>query len=174
MAIALDVNPAFEQWKSSMGKEKEWALHMLIQRLERFATAVCWRRLPDHRDEFGPLVNEIVWRAIKYAPKFKNTSKFSTWFYRIAVNRCNTFLRSHKQRLETSLEDEQPQTIAGVEARMDLIAILNALNGDDHLLFRMVAEGQDFKTIAEALGLKRNAAIVRWNRLKARLRNAAI
>jgi RNA polymerase sigma-70 factor (ECF subfamily) len=172
MEIALDVNPAFAAWKSSVGREKEWALQVLIQRLQRYAMAICWKRLPDHKDDFEALTNGIVWRAIRKADNFKGAAKFSTWFYTIVVNECNRFLRNYKKRLEISLEDETPAEVVASDARIDLISLLDGLESEDHTLLRLVAEGQEFRDIAEVLGITRNAAIVRWSRLRGRLRNA--
>jgi RNA polymerase sigma factor (sigma-70 family) len=172
MEIILDVNPAFAAWKSSMGREKEWALHVLVQRLDRYAKAICWQRLPDHKDDFDALVNGIVWRAIRKADKFKGSAKFSTWFYTIVVNECNRFLRNYKKRLEVSLEEEVPTETDSTDARIDLLALLDGLEGEEHLLLRMVAEGQEFKDIAEVLGITSVTARVRWLRLKERLRHA--
>lgn len=172
MQIILDVNPAYRAWRLSTAQEKEWALHILIRRLERYATSICWQRLPDHKDDFGPLVNGIVWKAVREMEKFRGSSQFSTWFYRIAVNDCNKFLRNYKNRFETSLEEEMPSRPEAMNARIDLIALLDGLEGPEHLLFRLVAEGQEFKDIAERLGISRNAAIVRWARLKEKLRDA--
>lgn len=169
-----DVNPAFAAWRSSTGRVKEWHLHTLVEKLEKFATAICWQRLPDHKNEFDALVNGIVWRAIQKADKFKDEAKFSTWFYRIAINQCNTYLRNFKERYETSLEEEMSSTPEGLDARIDLIALLDGLEKEEHLLFRLVAEGEDFQTIGSKLGIKRNAAIVRWSRLRGRLRDAAV
>ena len=124
--------------------------------------------------DFDPLVNEIVWIAIRKADKFRAESRFSTWFYRIAVNECNKFLRNFKERCEAGLEEETPAIVDPIDMRIDLIALLNSLEGDEHRLFRLVAEGEDFNTIGSQLGISRNAALVRWNRLKGRLRDAAI
>jgi len=172
MQSNLDVNPAFEKWRSSTGREKEWSLQELIPKMERFATAICWQRIPDHTDDFGALVNGIVWRVIKKAESFKSKSRFSTWFYKIAVNECNDYLRNYKERYETSLEEEMPTASQGVDARIDLIDLLSRLEGKDHLLFRMVAEGEDWKTIGEKLGISGDSVQRKWRRLKRRLRDA--
>jgi RNA polymerase sigma factor (sigma-70 family) len=174
MESSSDVNPAFAAWKSCQGREKEWALQELVRRLEKFASRICWQRLPDHKDDFGGLVNGIVWRAIKKAEQFRGRARFSTWFYRIVVNECNKYLRNYKERCETSLEEEMPTVATGIDARIDLIALLDRLKREDHILFRLVAEGEDFNTIGERLGINRNAALVRWNRLKRKIRDAAV
>lgn len=174
MERVSDVNPAFAAWKLSTGREKEWALTVLIERLERFATAICWRRLPDHKSDFEPLVNDIVWRAINHADGFEGEANFSTWYYRIIINECNRFLRKYKTRLEVSLEDAIPIQEPKLDARIDLIALLDRLEPQDHLLLRLIAEGQDFAIIGKIMGISRNTAIVRWHRLRRRLRDASL
>lgn len=167
-----DVNPLFAEWKSSTAQEKEQTLHNLVAKMENFATAICWQRLPDFRDEFGPLVNGIVWRAVRQFDKFEGKSRFSTWFYRIVVNECNRFLRDHKERYEDSLEEEMPSKAENVDAHIDIVAILEGLEGADHLLFRLVAEGHGFKEIGTQLGVGTLTALKRWERLKEKIRNA--
>lgn len=169
----LDVNPVFSAWRLSTGPQKDLILAtQLIPKLEIFAGRICWQRLPDFKEEFPALINGIIWRTIKQADKFKGKSKFSTWFYRIVINECNRFLRNKKELFETELE-EIPTKTEQLDARVDLIGLLNTLEGQDHQLFRMVAEGEDWNTIGEAFGINRIAALVRWNRLKKRLRDAA-
>jgi RNA polymerase sigma-70 factor (ECF subfamily) len=173
MERSLDVNPAFTEWRLSTGQPKELALIALVRKLEIFAERICWQRLPDFKDDFPALINGIVWRTIKQADKFKGKSRFSTWFYRIIINECNRFLRNKKELFETELE-EFPTKNEQVDIRIDLISLLNTLEGQDHTLFRLVAEGEDWDTIGATLGLNRNAALVRWNRLKRKIRDAAV
>lgn len=170
MQINLDVNPAFAAWRSSTGPEKEQQLEKLVQLLKRYAKYICWERLSDHKDDFDQLVNGIIWRALKKADAFQGRAKFSTWFYRIAVNECNTFLRKHKERGEEPIIETACEP--NLDARLDAIAILDKLSGDDYLLLKMVIEGESFAVIGEELGISANAATVRWNRLKGRLRRA--
>lgn len=172
MRMNSDVNPVFEEWKSSTGREKEWKYQELVERLRKFATAICWSKLPDHRNEFDPIIGNSIWYAFKYIKGFKAGSKFSTWFYRIVVNECNKFLRDLQKKAEVELVQDLPCEICSIDARIDLINMLDGLDEEDHALFRLVAEGEDFKTIGVRLGITRNAAAVRWSRLKERLRDA--
>lgn len=165
----LDVNPAYAAWKSSTGQEKALALNHLIDLMEKYAKAICWRRIPDHEREFNNLVNGIVWRATQHLDKFKGNSKFHTWFYRIAVNECNRYLRNAKELNETILEEEMPSKAEAIEAQIDVLAILDGLNGPDHTMFRMVAEGESLRSIGLALGIGRDAAKKRWLRLKEKI-----
>jgi RNA polymerase sigma-70 factor, ECF subfamily len=119
------------------------------------------------------LVNGIVWRAIKKADKFKGDSKFSTWFYRIVTNECNRFLRSHKERQEISFEEEFPIEPFG-DLGVEVQQLVQGLDDRDFALFKMVAQGENFETIAETLHIKVGAAKTRWSRLRGRLRDAAL
>jgi RNA polymerase sigma-70 factor (ECF subfamily) len=168
-----DVNPAFSAWHVAKDNElKERALQILIERMEKFARAICWQRIPEYQADFDPLINGIVWRAIRKADSFKRRSKFSTWFCRIVINECNKFLRSRKESREVELEEEMPTKLEAIDARLDLLAMLDSLEGEDHQLLRLQMEGLDFQETGERLEISRNAALVRWNRLKGRLRDA--
>lgn len=169
-----DVNPLFAEWKSSTDQQKAEILPRLVAKMTNFATAICWQRIPDFRarGELEPLVNGIVWRAVRQFDKFEGKSRFSTWFYRIVVNECNRFLRDHKERYEDSLEEEMPSKAENVDAHIDVVAILEGLEGADHLLFRLVAEGYSFKEIGEWVGVSTLTALKRWERLKEKIRNA--
>lgn len=167
----MDVNPAYQLWKSSMGPAKVCAFDALIVKLERYAKAICWQRLPDHVGEFDSIVGDAVWHATKYIEGFAGKSRFSTWFYQIVTNECNKFLGRRKDLREVELFDNLPARNI-LDARLDVISLLDQLEGPDHQLLRMVAEGLDFKTIGKSFGVSQNAATVRWNRLKERLKNA--
>jgi len=172
MQTDLDVNPVFKTWQESTGEQKDAALFELVKKLETFARTICWQRLPDYRSEFGPLINDIVWRVIGKSNSFNGKSQFSTWVYRIIVNECNRLLRKRKELYETSLEETLQTETPDVDARIDVVGFLDILDGDDHTLFRMVIEGEDFNTIGKKLKITRNTALQRWNRLRGKLRNA--
>ena len=167
MNNSFDVNPAYEAWKSSTGREKEWNLQNLTRLLERYARAICYERLPDH--DTGSINNEIVWRAIKQADKFKGDSQFSTWFYKIAVNECNRYLRRFKNRVEVDLPENLPGRPEAIDARLDIIRILEMLEGEDHQLFRLLAEGESLRGVGQALGISHAAARKRWDKLRGKI-----
>lgn len=167
----LDVNIAYEAWNKASTTERDALLPDLIRVLEKYAKAICWRRLPDHPNELGALANGIVWRAIKNFPSYKGEAKFSTWFYALAQNECNRWLRKHKSREETELDADIPSSPAAVDARLDLQRMLSSLEGDDHRLFKMMMDGEDsMEAIGQVLGISAHAAEMRWSRLKEKLR----
>lgn len=169
MSIDLNVNHAFSEWKSSTGRQKEWSLQALVMQLEKLASSICLKRVPGNVDE---LVATITWKAVHNLEKFEEGSKFSTWFYRIVSNECNRTLKKLKERCEVSLEGEVPAKATDFALKIDLIALLDKLKGDDYLLTRLVAEGYDFKTIADELGTSPETARKRWFRLREKLRDA--
>lgn len=169
-----DINPIFAKWRLSTGPEKEHQLQLLVKAMEKFAMAICWQRLPDHKDDLAALVNGTVWKTIRHLESFQKKSRFSTWFYRIVVNDCNKFLTSHKRRCETNLAEELPAKQDGYDAKIDLTSLLDSLEGDEHTLLRLMAEGFDLKEAAEMLRISHAAAKVRWMRLKEKLRDAVL
>lgn len=167
-----DTNLAFQKWRSSTGRVKECNLSVLIRQLEIYATAICWQKLPDHPGEFSSIVNEAVWRTLAYSDNFRGKSKFTTWFYRIVINICNTRLAEWQRLAETALQETMQAKVDMLDARLDLIAILDKLEDEDHQLFRLVAEGLSFREIGKILGIEYHAARKRWDRLKEKLRDA--
>ena len=65
------------------------------QLVERYATVIvnlAYRMVGD-RTEAEDLAQETFVAAFKALPRFRAESKFSTWLYRIAVNKCKDWLR---------------------------------------------------------------------------------
>lgn len=173
MENSFDVNPAYEKWRLNQTDEN---LAELAKKLDRFAKAIIYPRIndPEFGGELDGVANDIVWKAIRQIDSFKGEAQFSTWFYKIALNTCNRFLRQYKQRRETALEDNVAARPSKAEARLDMEALLGKIEGEDQVLLTLRMEGRDFNAIARVLGIKRNAALQRWNRLKTRLRDALL
>jgi RNA polymerase sigma-70 factor, ECF subfamily len=65
------------------------------QLVERYATVIvnlAYRMVGD-RTEAEDLAQETFVAAFKALPRFRAESKFSTWLYRIAANKCKDWLR---------------------------------------------------------------------------------
>ena len=76
---------------------------------------------PDSED----LAQEVFVKAYRSLPKFRGTSAFSTWLYRIAVNACLSFKASRKNRADDW--DEDHDIVAeGSSAEESLDSRLNA------------------------------------------------
>jgi len=68
------------------------------QLVERYATVIvnlAYRMVGD-RTEAEDLAQETFVAAFKALPRFRADSKFSTWLYRIAANKCKDWLRAKR------------------------------------------------------------------------------
>jgi RNA polymerase sigma-70 factor (ECF subfamily) len=68
------------------------------QLVERYATVIvnlAYRMVGD-RTEAEDLAQETFVAAFKALPRFRAESKFSTWLYRIAANKCMDWLRAKR------------------------------------------------------------------------------
>jgi len=165
-------NEVFERWKLSQGPEKEELLRELVHLLTKHAYSVCWLRAPDHRDEFGGIVNAAVWRAITKAEEFRGDSRFSTWFHRIAVNECNRVLRWKQDNPEESLEaiTEELGEETNPEKAIFLRELVERLGEEDQRFIALQLGGYSTEEIAEKLEISISAAETRWSRLKEKVR----
>lgn len=87
------------------------AFGLLVRRWERRIHGLTLRML-GHDDEARDATQETFLSAFRNLSKFRGEAKFSSWIYRIALNVCNTRLRS---RSRASISIEQQQETVGLE-----------------------------------------------------------
>ena len=160
------VNTAYKTWKEAT--DKEAALNTLITETELFITKVCQARLPEA--EVVDAVSYALFKAVSKLPTFQEKAQYSTWVFRIANMAAAAALRRVARHAETGFEDIP--VMQDLPLRLDLIALLDTLKDDEHLLLRLVSQGESLNTVSEELGISVAAAQKRWSRLKERLRNA--
>src|SRR5262245_15379760 len=81
------------------------AFAQLVRRWEKPIQNLCTRMLGDaHRAE--DLAQDVFARVFAKRSEYNPTAKFSTWIWRIALNRCYDELRRRQLRGECSLETE--------------------------------------------------------------------
>jgi RNA polymerase sigma-70 factor (ECF subfamily) len=131
--------------------------------------------LLDH-DEALDATQEVFLTLYKNIGRFDGRSQFSTWLYRVALNRCiqqGRKLRPRRllevgldsQTLGTQMENWDSEPDAGVDralARLD--------PNDRAVLVLFYWEEQSLKEIGEALGCKANAAKTRLFRARERFK----
>src|SRR5579864_9564657 len=71
------------------------AFRLLVDRHTRSIYSVAWRMTGNHQDA-EEIVQETFLRAYRSLHSFELRSSFSTWLYRIAVNRSLDFLKAKK------------------------------------------------------------------------------
>lgn len=88
------------------------------QLVERYATVIvnlAYRMVGD-RTEAEDLAQETFVAAFKALPRFRADSKFSTWLYRIAANKCKDWLRAKRPGQGVQDVDVDEALDAGVAA----------------------------------------------------------
>lgn len=100
------------------------AFDVLVVRHQKSIQRVCYR-FTGNTEDAADLTQEVFVKAYRSLPKFRGTSAFSTWLYRIAVNACLSFKASRKNRADEW--DENHDIVAeGPSAEESLDASMNA------------------------------------------------
>jgi RNA polymerase sigma-70 factor, ECF subfamily len=155
------------------------AFRVLVERHSRGIYRVAYRMTNDPADS-EEIVQETFLRAYKSLERFELRANFSTWLYRIAVNRALDFLSSRKVRMQSKdtyqiadnpdAEDthqiQLPATSPGPdrlllsnEVKKKITLAMNLLTPAERVAFTLRhMEGQSIEEISQALNLKASAA----------------
>lgn len=132
-------------------------------------------RMTGNQEDADEVVQETFLRAYKSLDKFELRSKFSTWVYRIAVNRCLDMLEKKKITGDYTISDDPdpeehtvqvPSAEAGPERRLlsreaneKIAAAMKLLTPTERIAFTLRhMEGQSIEEISRTLKVKENAA----------------
>jgi RNA polymerase sigma-70 factor (ECF subfamily) len=149
------------------------AFNVLARRWEKPLLNLCYRLLQDI-EKAKDIRQEVFLRVCKAARRYKPSAKFSTWLYRITLNRCFDELKNEKRRgeiaLETSYQDKAgkrwlleeilveksapPDKIAEKNEIAQIVkrAIAQLSEEQRAVLIMRHYEGLKFKEIAEIMG----------------------
>jgi RNA polymerase sigma-70 factor (ECF subfamily) len=132
-------------------------------------------RLTGDRARMDDALQEAYVNAFRALPGFRGESEVGTWLYRIAYNACLDELRRTRTvvPLDSVREraDPSPATDERVAARGDLGAALAALPPEERAAVVLVdAQGFDYRSAAEILGIPEGTVASRLNRARAALR----
>ena len=129
--------------------------------------------LIDH-DEAADAVQEVFTLVYRHLNRFDRRSKFSTWLFRIAVNRSIQEARKHKNRYRNVELTEAAAKEAPVETEeMDpkIQVALSKLSPQDRALITLFYwEDLSLNEIADSLSTNVNAAKTRLYRARERFR----
>lgn len=128
-------------------------------------------------DEAADAVQEIFTLVYRNLPRFDRRSRFSTWLFRIAVNRSIQQGRSakHRSRLVPLQEAADKQIDSTFDPGGDphIAAALERLQPSDRALLTLFYwEDMSLQEIAESIGCSVNAAKTRLFRARERFRTA--
>lgn len=152
------------------------AFRLLVDRHTRSIYGVAWRMTGNHQDA-EELVQETFLRAYRSLRSFELRSSFSTWLYRIAVNRALDFLKAKKMEDKYQIsedpgpkEDDREIQVAtsnpgpdrlllSAEARQKIAQAIELLSPAERLAFTMRhMEGKSIEEIGQALNVRTSAA----------------
>jgi RNA polymerase sigma-70 factor (ECF subfamily) len=155
------------------------AFRVLVERHSRSIFRVIYRMTGNQQDT-EELVQETFLRAYKSLERFELRANFSTWLYRIAVNRTIDFLNARKTQMQTkdtyhivdhleSGENNQVQLPAtgpgpdrmllSSEMKRKIAGALGRLTPAERVAFTMRhMEGRSIEEISQTLNLKASAA----------------
>ena len=117
------------------------AFETLIMRWQNSIFTLCYRKL-SHQEQAEELTQEIFLAAYKHIPSFRNESKFSTWLFQIAINRCKNLhgyrdrrKHGHHEPLEGThpdqkreFPDHKPSAVQQIHKREQSQILQKALN----------------------------------------------
>ena len=158
------------------------AFSMLIENHERFVFNVVYR-ITGNAEDARDVSQEAFIKAFKNFESYDESSAFSTWLYRIAVNTAIDYIRKRKKENSISFEDyivdeKNQKGDSGLEEKViskegvkNIISAVNML--DDEFKTVVVLrdmEGMDYKEISDITGLPLGTVKSRLSRGRGKLR----
>jgi RNA polymerase sigma-70 factor (ECF subfamily) len=102
-------------WVAASQRGDALAFNRLVLKWERSIYNLALRMLQDP-EEAAEMAQEVFMTAYQNIRKFRQDAKFSTWIYRIAVNRCISRMRKRPPGIHYSLDDRDSR----VDVRREL------------------------------------------------------
>ena len=154
------------------------AFRVLVERHSRSIFRVVYRMTGNQQDT-EEIVQETLLRAYKSLERFELRANFSTWLYRIAVNRTLDFLNARKTQMhkdayqiadnpdpEESSQIQVPsegpgpdRLLLSAEMKRKIAGALGLLTPAERVAFTMRhMEGRSIEEISQTLNLKVSAA----------------
>ncbi len=138
------------QWIARAQTGDHEAFMALVKQYDHRVMAVVYRFTCDQFDR-DDLYQEVFMAAFRHIKKFRQDSSFSTWLYRIALNRCMD--QERKRKWPTS--DQEPSESVDWEQRQKLKAIhlaIKRLPKKSRICFHLhYIEGFNIDEIADIL-----------------------
>ncbi len=178
-AAALPSDPDEATIARFLGGDRE-AFELLFERYGPYVYNIV-RGVLDSEDDANDVTQEVFLQVYRSLHRFRRGSRFTTWLYRIALNRALDAARSHRRRRWVSFgetldnkADPDGDPAQDVEARSAEDEVRRVLAGMDpkhrDVLVLRYLQDMDIEEIAEVLGCSVGAAKVRLFRARQKFR----
>ncbi|HEU5362637.1 MAG TPA: sigma-70 family RNA polymerase sigma factor [Gaiellaceae bacterium] len=169
--MAEDLDPRIVD-RARRGDPRAFA--QLVRHYDDGLRALAYRLLGD-RSRMDDALQEAYVSAFRALPGFRGEAELGTWLYRIAYNACIDELRRARTvvPLDSVREraDPSPAPDERIAVRGDLGAALATLPPEDRAAVLLVdAQGFDYRSAAEILGVPEGTVASRLSRARAALR----
>ncbi|WP_308072725.1 RNA polymerase sigma factor [Streptomyces bambusae] len=154
---------------------------MLVHRHSRAVLQLA-ERFMGSRAEAEDAVQDAFVSAWRSLPEYRGEAAFGTWLHRIVTNRCLTLLRARRPAADLDAVTEpvapehqsSPARAAESHAAVrDLAHAMGALSAEQRVCWVLrEIEGQPYETIAQAVGIRPEAARARVFRARRMLTEA--
>lgn len=154
------------------------AFALLIRHYDPGLRSLAYRLLgnPDRMDD---ALQEAYVKAFRSLSRFRGESRLGTWLYRIVYNACLDELKRGRRFVQLPLEhaadpaDPRPDIAETVAGRSRLAEALAELAVEERAAVLLVdAQGFDYRSAGEVLGVPEGTVASRLNRARAALRRA--
>ena len=133
------------------------AFRLLVDRHSRSLYSVAYRMTGNQQDA-EEVVQDSFLRAYKSLERFELRSSFSTWLYRIAVNRSLDFLRARKMTDSRQIADNPAPDEDGTQSQ---IQVATSTPGPDRMLLSSEAGDKIARAMAQLTPPERVAFTMR-------------
>jgi RNA polymerase sigma factor (sigma-70 family) len=129
-------------------------------------------------DDRKDLVQEVIIRLWQAFGNYNPDYKLSTWMYRIALNTAISHYRSGKRRNESTISlseslidiaDDNPETALDENVKQ-LYQFINQLDELNRALMILYLDDNNYREIAEILGITETNVATRISRVKQQLK----
>lgn len=135
------------------------------------------RAYSNSQEDFEDFYQEVCLQIWKSKDNFNNSSKWSTWIYRLSLNVCMTLQKKETKRNQSILDSDALPEIATEElfpfqddSLRQLYKAIVQLSELDRAIIILYLEEKSYKEIADIIGSNSNNVGVRIQRIKIKLK----
>ncbi|MCG8411541.1 MAG: sigma-70 family RNA polymerase sigma factor [Bacteroidales bacterium] len=159
-----------------MSKKEELVFNSLYQQYNAMVFQMCLGFVKGYNSIASDITQEVFIKIWNNLSRFRGTSSYKTWIYKITVNTCLEYVRKLKKHytslsidvVDYNLSDETINE--SKEQNKVLYQAISKLKEIDRLIIMMVLDGQEYEDISEVMGISSGNVRVKIHRIKERLK----